>query len=242
MVELERRIAEAAESFRYAPTPDLVQGALGRLEQPSRSRRRPFVLAAAAALALTGAALAASPAARSEIGDLLNALPGIGVEEVAELPPFPPEVVPGILGERTTLAEAERVTGLRVEAPEIESLGPPSAVYARRDVVGGKVTLVYGDEPRLLLTQWRGSLEQADYQLESSRSRAETVELAGRSAVWLEGNVQATLQVIGTDGRIHLEQLRLRGNALLWQRGEKAYRLETAGTKDQAIEIAKSFE
>jgi hypothetical protein len=130
-----------------------------------------------------------------------------------------------------------------VRVPTRGELEHPDLVFYRNDVVGGIVTLIVGDEDhaRLLLTQWRGDLASADYEVAGPGGRAEGIEVDGRAAVWLEGPTQATYTFIGRDLQRHREALRVGANVLLWSDEPVAYRLEGHLTRDEAVSVAESL-
>ena len=241
MDELETTLREAGERFPFQQTPSVVGRALPSFGERPRRRARPVLAVALVAAAVVSGALAVSPAARSEARAWLDVVPGVDVEQVAELPPFPADAHGPYLGDEVSLDMAREGVPWRLRLPEIEGLGEPAAIFMRYDVPGGIVTLRYGTEPRALLSQWRGSIADASYQLVSERSRVENVSVAGRPAVWLEGEVQATYTFVGADGKLHREKLPVSGNVLLWEEDGIAFRLETAASQETALEVAESL-
>lgn len=229
MSELETALREAGERFPFGPTPDVVDVTL---LEPGRNRRRRWIPAVVIPLAV--AAVASGALA-------VSALRGVHVESVDSLPPFPTDAAPPFLGEPVDLATAREAVPWRLAVPRLESLGPPEVVFLRNDVPGGIVTLEYGDDPRARLSQWRGDISDATYQLLSGESRIERLTIEGREAVWLEGRVQATYTYIGADGAKHREALPAAGHILLWEDDGIAFRLATLVSRDRAVEIAEAI-
>ena len=226
--------------FPFEPAPSVVERALPHFAERPRHRARPLVVGVLAAAVVASGALAVSPTARSEVRGWLDALPGVDVERVEALPSFPADAAPPFLGEPVTLDAARTAVDWDLRLPVLDELGAPSEVYFRNDVPGGIVTLVYGLEPRARLSEWRGSISSASFQLESGTSLVESVAVRGGEGVWLEGHVQATYTFVGADGGLHREALPVAGNVLLWQEGAVAFRLETAASKENALAVAES--
>ena len=241
MDELETTLRDAREHFPFQRTPPVVGRALPHFGERPRRGARPLLAVVVAAVAIGSGALAVSPAARSEVRTWLDAIPGVDVEQVATLPPFREDAARPYVGEPVSLETARDAVAWPLRLPEIEGLGKPAAIFLRNDVPGGIVTLRYGSEPRALLSQWRGSIGDASYQLVSGRSRVEDVSVGGRDAVWLEGEVQATYTFVGADGKLHREALPVTGNVLLWETDGIAYRLETAASEGTALAVAESL-
>lgn len=239
--ELARMLQE--EDFAFPETPAIVDALLPELRAPREPwyRRRVALVAVLAATLVAG--VAATPGGRSAVGDLLQRLPGVRVEHVERLRPFALDVTGPYLGEPATLDEAREQASFTVRLPTRGELQDPDVVHYRSDVVGGIVILIAGsaESPRLLLTQWRGDLSRADYEVAGPGGRAEGIEVDGRPAVWLEGPTQATYTFIGADLKRHKEALRVGANVLLWSNGPVAYRLEGHLTQDEAVAIAESL-
>lgn len=137
-------------------------------------------------------------------------------------------------GERIPLREAEaRLAGRELLMPEARGLGEPDEVYANGASRNGGVVLVYGAGPGLpsedgagaglVLTEVPGSLESA-YLRGGDLADARTGEVsvgAGRG-YW------------APSGGRHLP------NALFWERGGLALRLEAGLPKREMIGIAES--
>jgi hypothetical protein len=182
-----------------------------------RGRPRATVAALAATVALLG--VVAAPAAVSALRDLFV------VESVPVLGPAP-EVAPPFQGR----AVSPGTVAFPVE------LGPPDAAFVRDDVVGGMVTLVYDGAS---LTQWRTSDVDARVEVVPAAGTADEVTIAdGRAGLWIEGAARGTFTVVGADGAIHHERFDVGPGALLWEDTGRAFLLQGAGSKAEAVELA----
>ena len=239
MSELEQRLLDASEHFSFPETPDVV----ARL-QPGRrrsGRRRPFAILAAATLVAAAAVLAVSPAARSGAAGWFAWVPGVEVEQAETLRPFPLDAAPPFLGREASLDEARAELQFEPRVPE-PGLGEP-AVWVRNDVIGGIVTFVYGDadEPHLVLSEWLAENGTARYQVAGPRGRIVQTQVAGRPAIWIEGDARAVYNYLGADLGRHQEQLPVSANVLLWRDGPVAFRLEARTDLEEAMDIARSL-
>jgi hypothetical protein len=248
MAELERMLAVVGEELDWPPTPDLAPGVMARLAEPAPRRRRlpiarrGLALAVAALLLLAGAAYAAFPGLRDAVRDLLG-LQGATVERRMTLPPRPARQALH-LGARTALdAAGVGFTPLVPADP-----GAPDAVFVRRTVPGGELSLTYRPRaslPRaksthlgLLVTEFRGDLSP-DY-VKKVVGPASTVARLGGHAIWIEGAPHYFFYR-APDGRYPESNLRIAQNVLLLERGRLLIRLEGAFDRGRAIEIARSL-
>lgn len=235
MIELE--LERLADRLEYPPTPDLAPRVLDRIRR--RPRRRALAVALAALVAVAAAVLAASPDARSRVLDWLR-LGGVEIRRTEELPRVPLRDRP-VFGERVTLEEARRRVDFPVLLPE--RLEEPDSVYHRSYPPGGAVTLVWGpvEQPRLALTQWAGRVvEPVVLKLIPPGTRADIVTVGEGTGVWLHG-APHVLFVHPPGGGEAAEELSLAGNVLVWEAGERSYRIEAAVDRDAALEIARSL-
>jgi hypothetical protein len=234
MPELERELRSL--DVEWPETPELAERVRARLEptRPSRwkSLRRPLAIALVVAVAAVAATLALSPGARSALLELFH-LKGVTVELVDELPEVPVRRTLD-LGERVTLAEAQRRAGFRLLTSE--ELGPPDAVYER----DGFVTFLYGarEEPRLLLSQFRGFVDELFVKKLGKRATGvRFVPVAGGSGVFMGGKPHF-FWFLTADGRRVDDEPYLAGTTLLWERGDLTLRLEAELTQAKAIALA----
>ncbi len=238
MNDLELRLAEAAGAYPFPETPDVAPRISPRTEQ-ARRRRSLAIIAAVAAASVVGV-LGASPAARSAASGWFEWLPGVEVERTGTLRPSSLHAAPPFLGEVASLDVARASFPLRV--PRAPGLGAP-VVYVREDIVGGHVTLVYGDpaRPELVVSQWLASSGTARYQVAGPRGRVVPTRVGNLPGLWIEGDVSAVYTYLGADFQRHLERLPVSANVLLWRDGRLAFRLETKVGSDEALSIARSL-
>lgn len=258
--ELEGALGHVGARLAYPPTPDLAGSVRGRLRVPPRRRlawtspfatRRGLSLALAALLVVAGAVLLLSSAARTAIAERLG-LRGVAITYVPWLiPSTPTPVGTGLqLGERLSLPEAQARVPYRILTPGLNGLGAPDEVYVGTPPPGGQVALVYrarrgspasvDNGVGLLLTQFRGDLAPELFaKLVGPETRVERVTVNGGLGLWIEGRPHLFLYR-DRSGEVREESIRLVGNTLIWQQGELTLRLESAGTKDEAVRIASS--
>ena len=141
-------------------------------------------------------------------------------------------------GERVTLGEARSRTGAPVLLPRAALPGEPE-VYAGDPREDG-VTLVYRAGPELpplgdtgvglILTQRIGGVE-SEYLPEEGRPERgfEMVEVGGEPGYWAPAGRDSS-------SRSGL----LGGSVLLWERGDRALRLEADLPEEEAIRVAES--
>jgi hypothetical protein len=237
VIELERELDELAGRIAYPPTPDLAPRVLARIRR--RPRWRALALAVAVLAAVCAAVLAASPDARSRVLDWLR-IGGVEIRRADDLPEVPLRAEP-VFGELVTLEEARRRVDFPVLVPD--ELEAPDRVYHREYPPGGAVTLVWGDvgKPRLALTEWAGRVvEPVVLKLIPPGTRADVVTVGAGTGVWLHG-APHVLFVHPPGGGEEAEDLYLAGSVLVWEVGERSYRIEAAVSRDEALEIARSL-
>jgi hypothetical protein len=255
MNELERRLIEAGRELDFPPSPDVAARVARLLAErqpaPALGRTRALriaVVTVALLLLITGTVLAAVPSARNGILDLLG-LRGATVERTPNIPPAPRRPGPELaLGQRTTLAEAQRAVPFGIFVPA--RVGRPDAVYVR-SAAGGFVSLTYRPRPGLpearetglglLISEFRGAADP-EYlgKLASFGTRVRRFRLDGDPAVWLAG-APHDFFYRAPNGRVRGRTLRLAANVLLVQRGGLLVRLEGSLRRSEAIAIAHSL-
>ena len=255
MTELERMLARLGEQLDWPATPDLAAGVRHRLRRPEPRRRllpaaglrRALALALIGLLVLAGGVLAAVPAARDAVLDLLG-LQGATVERVTTLPTPPPER-PLDLGRRTTLSGAAERLGFDPLVPA--ELGPPDGVYVRRGLPGGELSLAYRARPGLprapstrlglLVGEFRGDLSP-EYvgKIVGESSSVERLRVDGARALWVEGAPHFFFYR-GPHGEFVESSLRLAGNVLLLEHGRLLVRLEGSFDRERAVSLARSL-
>ncbi len=229
---IEQRLRESADAW-FPEAPSLAPAVLAKLpSRPEPARRRPsrsVLVIALAALALTGAALAATA---------LDLVPGVRLTQVEELP----EVgwVTPLFGTETTLEEAR--SELPYEPVFLEALGSPHRLTLDYDLEGAPVvTAVYGGEldTRVVFTQWEAGYVLFD-KLLTHETTASYVDVHGAEGIWIEGGDHAVFYrgTAGGEGRVggHVT-----GNVLVWHRGSVSYRLELGASRERALELAGSL-
>ena len=236
---VESALRELAPTIAYPPTPDLatsVRAALTDREalRPPRFRwrlfRRSSLAAVVALVLLAGAALAVGFGLR-----------GLSIVFVDTPPPGASEELR--LGEPVTLAEAQAEAPFRILLP---TMSKPDEVYADSRSGIHQVTLVYrspaGDEVDLLVTQFlaRPELDAAVKQVGPGTS-VEAVIVGDQEGFWIAGEPHV-LTHVDPRGSVIEDRIRLVGDVLVWQAGDLTLRLEGAGSKEAAVQIAESIE
>lgn len=234
--DLHDALTRLAAETRWPDTPDLATGVRAALDaapasvpRPATRARRPL-LAALVALLVGGGVLAA-PGVGSGLLERLG-LRNATVTHVERLPPTP---LGGRLqlGERSTLAAAQRAAGRRLLRPT--SLGSPREVY--RDETG-VVTFAYrarsGDP--ILFTQVPGRLGPFVRKLVTADTQR--VRIAGAPGLLLRGRHVVIFQARG--GATRVEPPRLAKSTLLWERDGLLLRLEADQPAGELVRIAGS--
>ena len=232
---LEQRLAALGASLELPPTPDLVPAVLSRLPAGPRRRhraRRTLAIAFAALLLLAGGAMAVPPT-RHAILQLLG-LRGVTVERVPQLPPLPAGAGRNLrLGQRIPLARARHAATFTAVLPP----GSPAA-YLGHDVPGGRVSVLLG---RVLIVEFRGSTTPFIFKVIGPGTRLEHVRVGDSPGFYLSG---APHQVLfrGANGQFRVDDVRVAGNVLMWQRGALTIRIEGTQTLAQALAVARSLQ
>ena len=201
-----------------------------------RSRARRAVLVAAAALLVLTALLAVSPGLRAAFYRLLG-IRGAAVEvhETVAPPGGPSFVDEALLGDPVPQSDAEGEIGFRLAFPS--GLGRPEGVYVLRGGASPIATVTYGDE-RLILSQFRGRLEEATIGKSVVAGQAEFVDVGGAEGIWVEG--PHAVFVRDPSGAIVDSRSFLGENTLLWSVGGVTFRLEGAVELGDALRIART--
>lgn len=248
----EERDVSPAVRARLSPAPQ--QSSPPRRWVPTGKPRWASGLAAVVALVLLASALlAASPSARRAVADFLG-LRGLEIEldgRTTSPPPLPAGDTLQ-LGGSVTLAEARAQAGFPLLVPAAAgALGRPDAVYLDESVAGGAVSLVYRSRPGfpsagpsgvgVLLTQFRGFVDEAALRkVVPGGSQVEEVSVSGRKGYWFEGSSHL-LFLTDAQGRFVEHRSRLAGNTLIWEQGDITVRLESALSRDEAVDLAEEL-
>ena len=152
------------------------------------------------------------------------------------------------LGDALPTDDARCLAGAPLPVPQ--ALGPPDATYVQA-APDCAVALLYRPRPGLpataetgvglLLIELRGT---TDERLVAAKgvgpdTRLERVTVGGRPGFWLEGSPHLFFYR-GADGKVRDDTLRLAGNTLIWEHGDRTLRLEANLGRDAALAIAAS--
>jgi hypothetical protein len=230
MRDLERELR--ALEVEWPPTPDLAAVVIPRLPARARLRRRAWLKRAAAALVvLVAGGLAASPAARSALRDLLG-LHGAQVrrEPIPPRPaPHPGRLGSGLrLGRPVTLARARARVRFRLTPPP--GLGAPDAVWlAQQRGQPTRVSLVYGRRPGIpvsphtnvavLFTAFRARVTPVLAKSVGAGAKLTRIAVPGGRAYAITGKPHG-FAWMGPDNQFGFEERRLAGTTLLVERGD----------------------
>jgi hypothetical protein len=234
--ELERSLARLGRELDWPPTPEFrVAPAPARSPFPLR---RSLALALLTLLLLAGTAYAAIPGFRDAVRELFG-LQGVTVERRERLPSVPLEAQLR-LGERveSVAAAAERL-GFEPLVPV--AAGSPDSVHVRDDVPGGELSIVYGGQPRVLVTEFRGDFAP-EYlgKIAGAATRVERLSVDGGRALWISGAPHFFFYR-PPGGEFAERRLRLARNVLLLERGDLLVRLEGSFGRARALELARSL-
>lgn len=229
---LEQRLRALGTELAFPPEPDLAPHVLARLD------RRPFpwrrlAAVALAVLALAVAAAFAVPQARSTILRWFH-LRGATVELVQTLPPAVERSKAGGLGRPLERERAERLLGFHLALPPLD--GEPRRVYVLEGLLATVVLHAHGRP--ILLSEYRASGYDLLKKLAYRSSVVEPARVNGERGLWLAGPPH-TLTYLDRTGELRVRPVVVRGNVLLWTRGELTLRLEGRLTKAQALRIAR---
>jgi hypothetical protein len=260
--ELERELRELGALIYYPPTPDAARTARSLLDEEGNDQPRRFRMAfpamrwaaVAAAFVLIVAVPTISPGLRATVSDWFVAediqsaggpavdagsperqseadAPAAGVSKSGTSP----ALAPRFSGERISLREAEARMDDALLLPRTPKLGKPEEIYTSPK---DGVVLVYRDglPPledtgiSLILTETPGDIRPAYLRGKTTvGSELERVSVDGDPGYWsAAGHLPSAMDP-------HLP-----GNALLWEQGGVALRLEADVQKEQAVRIADS--
>ena len=246
--DIERALVALGASLEYPPTPSIAPAVIASLRTELRLRRRPpfpglalwprrrvLLLAAALVLLLAGTALAARLV--------------IGAVEIRVVPtpatPRPTYVATGpALGDRVTLAEAQRAVSFPVRLPP--GLGPPTEVHLAEVPFGAPVVVLTWEpdaaHPRIEGIPWGTMLMELPAEEEPVAFKEllgstlfRTVRVSGNDGYWISGPHDLVLRTPQGERRFLVQ-----GNVLLWQEGDTTFRLETALSEADAIALAET--
>ena len=267
MTELELRLTQLGRELDWPETPELTGSVRARVQEaaerpgrvaarrprrrllPPAGLRRSLAVAMVGLLVLAGGVFAAVPGVRDAVLEFFG-LQGATVERRSELPTAP-EFRPLRLGERTTLERARESLGFEPLVPS--AAGRPDAVFVKREVSGGELSLAYRARSGLpeagttklglLVGEFRGDLHPRVPRQDRGRDHPSTERLRidGARAVWIEGAPHLFFYR-PPDSDFAEAELRFAQNVLLLERGDLLVRLEGAFGRERALELARSLE
>jgi hypothetical protein len=237
VTSLELRLRALGHDLDFPTEPDLAPAVR---EQLSLSGARPFPWRRTAALAFALVAIAvatafAVPQARTAILRFFH-LGGATVVRVETLPPAVERKQAGGLGTPMSRAAAERVLGFRLALPRFAGKGP-GRVYVIGDSLGTVVVRWHGR--RVLLSEFPSFGVTSLKKLSGNATVVDFVEVNGRAGLWLQGGPH-TLTYFDRQRGYSEGPVLIRGNVLLWLRGQLTLRLEGKLTRSQAIALAQT--
>ncbi len=165
-------------------------------------------------------------------------------------PTAPSPTSPGAglsLGRAVSLAEARAAVSYPVGVPDLAGLGPPDAVWLDGSGAEPVVSLSWRPAPGapasdgvgLLLSEVPGSIDPAYFGKFIGAGTSIVPVAVGDGGWWISGAVHE-VAILGPDGNVRFDTIRLAGNVLLWRSGPVTFRLETSLGQDGALEIARS--
>jgi hypothetical protein len=261
-----RALADLAEVVEYPATPDLASAVRERLAAGAAPApgRRPApkawatVRVAVAVVLLAALVLVAFPGPRAAVARLWD-LFGIEIgrgevpSSLGAAPSTSAGQAPGAnlrLGRPVGLEEAGTLAGGAIPVPR--ALGRPDAVWYAPLGEGSVVSLVYRARPGLAVSPHSGvglllsviTDPQSDVNLffkkidtmDARRATVDTFTDGGQMFHRISGPPHALYTGYPgmTDGRSA-------GNALLWRRGDRTYRLEAEVSREEALRLARSL-
>jgi hypothetical protein len=161
--------------------------------------------------------------------------------------PVSPASVLNLAGEQPGLLGLSAAAGFQVKIPVLTSkpdLIAPNRLYLQE--LGDKTVIIVWyspgrtDELQMVLYQIKGTDKLADRTASSTVQVGQTT-VHGNPAKWLQGP-----HMVYTTDNQNGQTLEARsfikgGHALVWEEGGMTYRLETAGTMEEAVEIAEGL-
>lgn len=246
---LDARLAELGAQLSWTPTPDLAPVVLDALATPTPlptpHQRRWWLAAAALAILLAGALLLGSTSVRTTVADFLG-IDGIHIEFRESKPETAP--VNPFFGTPTSMRELESWLPFTPAVPA--ALGEPDTVYLRfldNGTTLGILAWAPSDQLPETLETGVGALllefaapPDVEWLLKSvdpSFGTVTQVSVDGERGYWVEG--ASNLTIIEGQGR---SETRPSGNVLIWANDGVAYRLESALSMEEALEIAESMQ
>lgn len=255
--DLELRLFDLGEHIVWPPAPDLAPYAV--INRPStrpRVERRHLWLAAALLLASLGAGLVLSQGFRDTVAGVFG-VRGVDIEILREdLPAASPgdnqPIANLTIGQSVSRDEAIGTLPFQPWLPAIP--GEPDGLYIR--VLPGSnlmLSAAYAPQPGLpeaaetgvglLLMQFTSEVTTPMLikQIGDEASVLVQVDIGGASGYWIEGASQLTI-LAGPSTGWDDPATRPSANVLLWQADGVTYRMESALSRFDAVEVAESMQ
>src|SRR5918993_3978470 len=235
MPDLPTELRALGRQLDVPPAPALPAAARARLAagpapRPARPPRRPVLRYALVVLLAVLTALLAVPPVRAAVFDFFR-IGGVSVRSEPG-PPVPP--TPALTSRPVAyLAEAERLTGLRVRAPF--ALGPPDSVQVIEDRVVSARWVPTLDRPEVRLDAFGGSPEPLFEKYLRFR-HAEEVAVGRLTGYYIAFPHEVVY--IDPGGTQRTASARLAESTLIWVRGSTTYRLEADLPADRLAALA----
>ncbi len=254
MNELERELFEKklnslATGFDYPRTPQITAAVMKRIEPAPRRRSmtRPLAWAVAVVFILFST-LMLIPPARAAIIEFIQ----IGIVRIlprsTETSPVPTPATPGVtpthisllpllnrLSGQTTLELAQQQASFPILLPD--GYGEPDYVFAQ-EAEGTMIVLVWMDpqHPDQVLLSLH-HIPSGSWAIQKVEPVIiERTEVNGNPAIWATG----PYAMKAYNGNIEFIRL-IEGQVLIWNEGDVTYRLETAASLDESLQIADSL-
>jgi hypothetical protein len=229
MTELELALVALGHELDVPPAPEVAARVRARIERRSRSRRW---IAVAVALAVVGVGVAfAVPSARSSILRFFH-LGAATVERVNTLPPAQQRPLLEGFGPARSRAGAEQIAGFAMTLPPFAH-GAPTRYYA----LPGVIATSFRDKALVLLVEIRGQQLFLTKKFSAGATSVQPAQVSGKYfGLWLSGGPHVVRW--STPTRDHAAPTRLAGNVLLWEVGDRTYRIEGKLTREDAVQLA----
>jgi hypothetical protein len=218
--------------LRFPETPALAAAVRRRIE---RERRRRRLLAAALTVLAVASTAVAVPPSRSALSNWLH-LGGVSIERREELPAAVDRPLSIALGPPVRLREAARRLGL----PPVRPPRGSSRVISTHAAPGIAVFVIRWHGTLLLLTEIAYGDIDVIKKVLGPGTRLEPVVVAGGEGYWLTG-APHVLEFQRPSGRLATLALRIRGQTLIWRRGDLTVRVEGQIEKAAALRLAREL-
>lgn len=228
----------------------LVAAVIDRLDEagpqspPSRGEtglRAPWIVAAAAAVAVLFVGVAAVAPAREAVAGWL----GIGAVEIrtgddpapSSSPSTDPRVEDG--PQRVDLEAVRRDLPFPLRVPDPDLVGEPLAAVVDPQVPTGLVAIRYEEVVLVQMASRPDRTPVASKQV-GTDTEIRPVDVGGHSGAWITGDPHQVTYVL-PDGQLAVDSVRVVGDVLVWEEDDITYRIEGARSLEAAVEIATSL-